>query len=288
MIEQTGDSYTSSQYAKTLAASVAKVGKTSFLVGSALGVMPWQTKGGIITEPRNLHVFTFDANALGGTKRFLLETCGAPKEALGFSVYNFQDDARRVSMNQGDYDPSMFAAFMQALRTVGEKAAKGGVHTLLISSLTGIAGALERAIVGPPQGKGYADPSKWKTLSHQLNEIRNYAQVDQWHTIWEAHVDKPNPGPMGGNAAPPKETIHVSGEAGRNFAYNVEQVFRIVRLYGETFKSTKCDGVYLDTRPAMDFISSGRGFTEALDPKEFDLTHAYQKLGLKVGGWGAK
>jgi hypothetical protein len=295
---QTGETYQSSQFAKILAASEAKVGKTSYLVASALGVLPWQKEGGIVDDPRHMHILTFDANAAGGLAKFLTQTCGAPKEALQFKVYNLQDDMRKTSVGDGDYDTTFYAAVLQALDMIAQSAK--GVPFVLMSSLTGLAQGLERGIVGPPrtqeQGnvKGYSDPSKWKMLAHQINEVRNFAQVDNWHVAWEAHIDKPasmQVGKDGGDA--PKETISVSGQAGRNFGYNVEQVFRIYRQYGSKYshpsgEKTNCDLVYLNTRPMMDFIASGRGFTENLNEKEYDPTAALRKLGVKIGHWGAK
>ncbi len=38
----------------------------------------------------------------------------------------------------------------------------------------------------------------------------------------------------------------------------------------------------------MEVIANGRGFTENLEKKEPDLTVAFKKLGLTVGGYGAK
>lgn len=283
---ETGFTYKSAEYAKALTASEAKVGKTTFLIGSCLGVLPWQKSGGVVDTPENLHVISFDSNALGGIARFITETCKAPKEALNFKVYNLQDTMRRVSESDNDYDMSFYFEVMEAIEKIRQTAK--GVPAVIISSLTGLASGFERAIVGPPTGKGYSDPSKWKALAHQLHEVQNFVQVDRWHTFWEGHVDKPATMQVGQNAPQAKETIRVSGEAGRNWGYNVEQIFRIRRNFGTVFGQSKVDQVYLDTRPSLDFVASGRGFTEALEPKEPDLTVALDKLGLKTGHWGAK
>lgn len=283
ILEQTGENYVSSKFAKALLASEAKVGKSCFLIASALGVLPWQKHGGIVDDPRNLHVITFDANALGGIQRFLLETCGAPKEALGFKVYNLQDSLRRVAEGDTDYDMTLYGEIMTCIEKM--KQAAKGTPVLHISSLTGAAKGLERSVVGPPAGKGYSDISKWKLISHQLHELQNFAQVDRWHCLWEAHIDKTVPMSQGKDAQPAKESLAISGEAGRTWTYNVEQVFRIRRMFGQVFDKTKCDQVYLDTRSD---IGSGRNFNEALDAKEPDMTLAFKKLGLQVGHWGAK
>lgn len=285
MKEQTGETYESSKYAKALLASESKVGKSCYLVASALGALPWQRHGGIVDRPENLHVITFDANALGNMNRFLVETCGAPKEALKYRVYNLQDDMRRVSESDSDYDMGFYNTVFQALMLIQDRAK--GVPVVLFSSLTGLAAGVERSIIGPPNGKGYSDPSKWVALAHQLTEIQNFAQIDKWHVLWEAHLDKPPPPPMKAAENPPKESIRVSGKAGRHWAYNVEQVFRIRRQMGMKHTGTKVDQVYLDTQPALDFIASGRGFTEALSAKEPDMTVAFHKLGLQIGRWNA-
>lgn len=273
------------------------MGKSCFLVASSLGVFPGQKLGGVVDVPKNLHVITFDANALGGIQSFIQKTCGGNSEALGFTTYNLQDSFRSVSLVDDDYSVAFYKDIIECIDRVGQKAAKGGVHALLFSSLTGLAAGIQRAIVGAPgktdrngkaiKGSG-SDPSKWQALAAQLTEIQNFAQIDIFHCLWEAHLDKANAF-MGGDDSPAaKESIRVSGQAGRSWAYNVEQVFQIARNYGTKVPPTQCDQVYLNTRPSLDFISNGRGFTENLEAKEYDLTHTFQKLGLKVGNWGVK
>lgn len=288
---QNGETYTNAQYLKALAASLPKIGKTNFLIASALGCFPWQVEGGLVDRPENLHILTFDAGALTGVGKFLTQTCGAPKEALKYKVYNFQDDVRRVAEGGTDYDFTIYNAIKQCVQDI--LATARGVPVLHVSSLTGMAAAIERSIVGPPKGKGYSDASKWKMLAHQLHELQNLMQVDSWHMLWEAHIDKPAPPPQKkkddeDDGTGPKESIRVSGEAGRNWAYNTEQVFKIYREMGRKHPGTKCDLMGVDTQPAMDFLASGRGFTENLNPREPDLAVAARKLGLKIGGWNAK
>jgi hypothetical protein len=288
--EQTGATYQSAQYMKGLPIAESKVGKTAFLTASCLGALPWQKEGGLVDRPENLHVITFDSNAAGGLARFLTQTCGAPAEATKFRIYNLQDAMTRTSLNDDDYNMDLYNDVLSVLDTIRGRAGQG-VHAVLISSLTGLAAGLERALIGPPKGKGYSDPSKWKALAHQLHEIQNFAQLDQWHIFWEAHLDKPAQMKVGKNDDGdnrPKESIRVSGEAGRNWAYNVEQVFRLRRMFGQKAPGTQCDVVYLDTKPSLEFIAAGRGFTETLEAKEYCLTSVARKLGCKTGNWGAK
>lgn len=291
MKEQTGANYQASRYAKALCISEAKVGKTCALIGWALGVLPWCKSGGIVTKPEHLHVITFDANALGGVARFLRQTCGAPESALGYNVYNLQDDFRKVTESDNDYDTTFYNAVFNVISLIERKVASAGpnsVHCVVVSSLTGLAAGLERAVVGAPgQKKGYgSDPSKWKALAAQLQELQHYLQVDRWHCIWEAHLDKGSSFDMANKeSAASQESIRVSGQAGRNWAFNVEQVFKIRRNFGTRHPNTQCDKVMLDTRPSASFLATGRGFTEELAPLEEDMAGAFKKLGLVTGEW---
>lgn len=288
MIESTGEEYLSSPWAKAMFCAGAKAGKTAFLIANALGVMPNQKGGGVVDRPESLHVISFDANALGGVKRFLIESCGAPTEALRFNVYNMQEDARAVSVSKQAYDQTFFNTIMTTLETIRERTQKG-VPVLHISSLTGLAAALERAISGPPEKKGGGmDIAKWSAFAQQLNEIRNYCQPEQWHCFWEAHVHKPKTLAQGPDAAPAKETLQIDGKTGQNFPYNVEQIFRLTRSYGDRWEGTNVDKTYLDTQAHFDFVVGGRNFTESLAPKEYDVTYAFSKLGLRIGQWGKK
>jgi hypothetical protein len=288
MIETSGDEYQSSKYAKSLFVGEAKMGKTCFLVAQALGLFPNQKYGGVVDKPENLHVITLDSGALGGIAGFLKKTLGAPDEALKFRAYYMQADVQQAASSQLEYDTSLFNTFMTTLRTIHQRVQKAdGVSALLISSVTGIAPALERAIGGPPGVKKQTmDQTKWSEYNRQISEIRNAAQRDIMHTLWEGHVLRIEREGQGGTTV--KESIQLRGQSGQNFAYNVEQVFRVKRMFGEPAASgSKCDTVYLDTRPEMGFIVNGRGFTENLDPKEYDLTVAVGKLGMEVGRWQA-
>lgn len=293
MQEMTGESYKSGDYAKVLAASDAKVGKTTFLAAQSLGAFPNQTQsGGVVDKPSHLHILTFDANALGGLSDFITKSCKKGKEYLGYRVYNHQDEFRRVSMSTQDWNYELYNAVQGTLKKVSERAVReGGVHVLLFSSLTGLSEGLLRALAGPPdeakKGSGM-DPSKWSEFARQLVDIRNFAQVDTHHCLWEAHIDRGSQFTMKKNDEDTtKESIHVPGSAGRNWGFNVEQIFRLRRMFGDTYPNTTIDKVVLDTRPSLDFVSGGRSFTEKLEAKEPNLTIAFHKLGLKIGRFGA-
>ena len=290
----TADANNSIAIGKALCASDAKVGKTTFLVGQALGVFPNQKYGGVVDKPSHLHILTFDANALGGMAGFITGSCGKGEEYLKYRVYNHQDEFKRVSASRSDWNYDLYNAVQNTLRLISERAQKeGGVHVLVFSSLTGLAEGILRAIAGPPspdkKGQGM-DPAKWSEFARQLVDIRNYAQVDTHHCIWEAHIDRGSTFSMKktDDEGGAKESIHVPGQAGRSWGFNVEQVFRIRREFSNPYPGTKVDRVFLDTRPSMDFIAGGRSFTEMLDPKEYDMTLAFHKLGLKIGRFGSK
>jgi hypothetical protein len=290
MIRQTGETYVSSKFAKALFLAEGKVGKTSFLTASVLGALPWQKSGGVISKPEHLHVLAFDASALGGLNRFLTQTCGADSAVLKYNVYNFQDDARKVAIGQADWDFTLYNHVKTVVDEIQAKASKGGTHALLFSSLTGLCQAVQRSLQGPfaaKKGTGM-DQSKWAAFSTAIAELRSFAQLDNLHTFWEAHVYVTPPKDPKGEDVAPKESLQIDGKTGQNFAYNVEQVFRIRRRYGKKFGATQCDEVYLDTQPNMEIIANGRGFTENLAKQEPDLTLAFKKLGLQIGGYGAK
>lgn len=283
MIEQTGETYQSSTYAKALAVSDPKAGKSTYLIAGALGVLPWQTRGGVVDRPENLHVITFDANALGGVNKFLIDTCKAPKEALKYRVYNMQDDLNKIAKSTSDWDFTFYNTIVSTLQKISQRVA--GVPMVLISSITGLAAGVQRGLAGPPGGKkgNGMDKAKWPAFANQMSELRFMAQQDLWHCIWEAHLRRKE-----NDAGQVEESIQVPGQSGDNFAYNVEQVFKIRRQYGAKHPNTNCDKVYLDCRPTLTFVANGRNFTELLDAQEPDPAVAFQKLGLKVGHWGAK
>lgn len=295
MEEMSGDSYVSSEYAKALAASDAKIGKTTFLACSALGALPWQKHGGVVDKPEHLHIVTFDANALGGLSSFITESCKKPKDFLKYRVYKLQDEFKSVSEGREDWNYDLYNSVMTTLDIVNKRVrTEAGVHVLLFSSVTGLAEGLLRALAGPPtvsnKGSGM-DPSKWQALSGQLVDIRNFAQADTHHCLWEAHIDRASTFAMKKGTqddTAPKESIHIPGAAGRSWSFNMEQVFRIRREYGGEFENSGVDVTYLDTRPSGSFIAGGRSFNERLKPREMDMTLAFHKLGLKIGRFGSK
>ncbi len=303
MIESNGDTYKAAKYEKGTYLAEGKVGKTCWLVASALGLLPNQIakgSGGIVGDPSKLHIIAVDSSAVTGVVDFLERILGAPKEVRKINIYNMQDDVNRLAASDIDYDLGFHNALLTTIAKVQAKiAASSGTHAVIPSSLTGIAAALERGIAGPPgsagsknkngeiSGKGYMDPSKWMIVAQQLNHIRMKLQVDDYHCLWEAHIDVTKTFAMGREGGSDKETIAISGKAGRNWPYNTDHTFRLKREFMNTWDGTECDKIHM-CKPDMDFTAGGRGYTGHLKSKEYNLTHVYGKLGLKVGGWGAR
>lgn len=286
MEEMNLENYISSPYAKALVAAEAKVGKSCYLVAGILGVLPWQKHGGIVDKPENLHVITTDSNAMGGVKRFLLESCGAPKESCNFHIYNMQKDLLEAA-GTPEYDYTFLNTLTSTLQKIQDR--RKGVPVVLASSLTGIGEGLLNGIRSPSGEKKGAgmDMSKWADFALQVAQVRNTFHVGDWHTIWEAHVLRMERKQQNGTVDV-TESIQIPGQSGVNFPYNVEQFFRIRRTFGQKFGETKVDKTYLDPRPTYGFVSNGRNFNEALNDQEYDPAVAFHKLGLTIGRWGAK
>lgn len=289
MKEQTGLTYEASPSAKSLFVAGAKDGKTTLLLAQALGIWPGQN-GGIVDKPSHLHVIAADASAVKGFMSFALNHLKAPKEAMGFRVYNVEDDVRRAFASPQDWDFALYNSLLDTIRTIQQRAQQEkGVHVLHVSSLTGVAAAIKRAIQGPTALKGKKgsgmDMAKWDAFGSQIAELRNNVQLDDCHAFWEGHLDQRTEGK--GDDEVTKDTIGVQGTVGKNFAMNVAEVFRIRRNVGMKVPGTIIDQMYFDTQPSLSFMNSGRGFSE-LPAKVTDLTAAFVKLGYKVGRWGAK
>ncbi len=290
MLRQTGESYKSTDYNSLLLVDAAKSGKTFFSVASALGLLPWQTKGGIVSHPRDLHIISLDTKAVDGVKEMLLEL-GASKEALQYNVWNFEADARRITESPISYNHDFFNELTGLYSEIQEIVGRNrGTPVVLFSSLTTLANVVERALMGAPTGqsqtgKGYGSIDLWKMLSAQLWNIQSMWQSDRWHCLWEGHIYQP-PKPPQGEAQP--ATIQVSGATGRNWGVNTGGVLRLRRSFGVKYPNTKIDKVYMETRPSLEFVSNGRGFTTRLKEQETDLADALERLGHKVGHWGAK
>lgn len=272
------------QHLKVYMVAEGKIGKTTHLAASCLGALPHQKKG-LVTSPKHLHIITIDSNAVGGLGAFITKVCGRPAEYLDASVYPMQDAARKVSDSTTDWDYSFFNSSVQIVSEVLSNIRKEpGVHAVIVSSLTGWAEALIRGMAGPPNSAkkgGGMDMSKWQDYARQLTELRNKLHSDAAHVFWEGHVTR-------AKTEDGKEESGVSGKTGANFGFNVDYVFRMRRELNVKYAGTEVEKVYVDTRPTLDFTSSGRGVTGVLGAKEYDLVEVAEKLGLKVGGYGAK
>lgn len=295
MKEETGGTHQSSQFAKMLCAADSKIGKSTSLVAGCLGVLPWQSNGGVVDKPGNLHIITTDSNALGHIKKFLIDTCKAPEECLGFKVYNMQDDYVKAFHGQSAYDAYFYNTLLATISKVQERARSGGIHVLLLSSITTMARALLRGVQGPLLSDGSImkksnmDKSKWPQFNAQLNELQAHGQGNGYHCIWEGHLAKKQDFNDKDSDGQPteKDGIQVPGSVGASWAANVEQVVTMQRSFGQCYPNTRCDKTYYNTRPSLNMVASGRGFTELLEKQEPCITTMFEKLGLKVGKWKA-
>lgn len=301
MIESDAANYAPCIYDKATFLSPGKVGKTCWLVGAALGVLPNQLKSGsgaIVGKPEYLHVICIDNSAFSDVISFLRH-CGAPKEINRASIYNMQDDVNTLAAGDQEYDMGFYNAMLVLNQKIRAKVALGGTHAVIMSSLTGLATAIERGVAGPPgsagrvnaagemSGKGYMDPSKWQAHAQQMQQIRAKFQVDEFHMLWEGHIDVVKKFSMKFEEGGVKESVAISGKTGRNWGWNTDHTYRLRRQFSDTWEGTNCDKIHMDTNPDMEFFPGGRG-QDKLKKKEYCLSTVYKKLGLKRGGWGRK
>ncbi len=258
-----------------------KVGKTTFLVASCLGALPHQKKG-LVDKPENLHLVGFDQSFADGLLRFLKESCKRGPEYLGLSVHDLTGVTRKASSGSG-WDYGVYNAAMAELRAIQAEIKKGGIHATIFSSLSGLASGIKAGLAGSPdpskKGSGM-DQSKWDGMSHQLNALRNAAQDDTQHIFWEGHIVKSS----AAKEEDQKDENGVQGSAGKAWGFHVDAVTRLRREMSK-YPGTTIDKVFMDTRPTLDFVSGGRGFNEAMAPKEYDLVEMAEKLGKKIGGF---
>lgn len=272
----------SSDYMKSFVVGEGKVGKTTYLAASCLGALPGQTRG-LVDKPENLHVFGFDEGFVDGLHDFITKFCGKPESYLDVSVHDMTE-ARRAAGRGSDWDYGLYTAVIKEAKVISDAAKRGGVHAVIVSSLTGLAEGFEMGLQGPPNAEkrgGGMDMSKWQDLGRQITHVRNVLQQDAIHVFWEGHVTKAEK--MEGGQKVVEEKIVMHGDKGRNFGFNVEHVFRLRREMTK-YPGTQIDKVYVDTKPSLGFVSGGRGVA-ALSDREYDLVDVATKLGKKVGGW---
>lgn len=297
MKEQTGETYTSSPTSKVAAMAGIKEGKTTFLVGSLLGVWPGQQFGGVVTAPEHLHVVSIDTVAMKGCMDFLIRHCKAPDAIKRINIYNMEEDARAAFASTSEWDFSFYNMLTATYRKIHERALRGGssqVHALLTSSVTTVGQALKRGLAGPPgqldrsgkpkKGSGM-DIAKWDAFGSQLSELRNVGQMDAAHCVWEAHLDKKVEGQSGEENE--VDTLMLQGSSGKSFAANVGEPFRLRKVPGQKYQThPTVDRVQIETRPSLTFLLQGRSFANLAD-REGDLTEVLMKLNYKVGQWNA-
>lgn len=260
-----------------------KIGKTVFMVASALGLVPGQN-GGVVATPEDLWVIGLDGAALGGIHS-MLKALGAPPEAYNFKAFKLENEVRRslATTAEKGYDTALFERMMECIDMYSQRASDTSV--LLVSSFTTLAHAVEVGIGGTPKAKGTMDMSKWSSVAAHLGFIQARAHRTRGHVFWEGHLDRYQQKMQGQEEVTIEKMQGVAGKSGRLFANNVHHIFRVRRLFGECHEGTNIDRMYFDSSDEYEFVA-GRNTTEKLDDKEFNLTRVLKKLGKSVGGWG--
>lgn len=291
------DAYASGKYGAELVLAKAKIGKTMTLLANCLGAYPWQQNGGIVDDPANLHIITFDAVTLDGSKDFLINRCGASKEVGRVHVQNLEGAAAAAFRSKTDYDSTFPSKVYEAVEKVKDRVGRGGVHVLLICSFTIMAKAWLRSISGPafvPGGamrKSPMDQNKWGLFAQQMAQFQFEVQdVDKHHTIWEAHwAERESKKKDSQGDAKVFDSIQVQGQTAEQFPTNIARPYMLNRKKGGYKPGSLVDLVEFDTQPNLDFgdsMTAGRKVVGVLEPKEQDLTVMFHKLGLTIGGWG--
>lgn len=283
----TGDTMTQGKYIKLLAMSYAKSGKSSFLVAQALGLMPWQRHGGIVTDPKHLHVIALDQDALDGIKDFL-NMCGAPKEAHNYDVFDMREDYRSLADNPAQYNHTFFNTLMGIRMEIQNNIQPGETHAVIMSSFTTMAKAMERALMGKPtgsekSGKGNGSYDLWGMLKLQMGDIQTSFQVDKAHMLWEAHLESITVKDESGKNIQ-QEALQVHGSSAKQWPNNTSHNFIIRRDRFTNHPGTEINNMYLEPKAGLAFISGGRNEIKLAD-REPDLTIVLKKLGYEVGRW---
>lgn len=278
------------EYIKGLFMSYAKAGKTSFLVAQALGVMPWQKYGGVVTKPQHLHVIALDQDALDGIPD-MLEMCKAPDEARAYDLYDMREDYRSLVDSEKPYSHGFFTTLVQISQEIIQKIQPGEVHVVHMSSFTTMAKAVERAMLGRPtgfvnstggtSGKGIGSYDAWGMLKLQMMDLQSAFQKDRFHMFWESHIERV----LTKEGA--EDTLQVHGSSAKQWPNNTSHNFVIRRNKQSFYEDTQINPMYIEPRASMSFIAGGRN-ENRLNNEEPDLTVCLKKLGLLVGRWGYK
>lgn len=285
-----------SPFIKALILMLAKEGKTSFLVMSLLGLWPWQTQGGVVSDPAHLHVIAIDQDCLDRIVK-LMELAGVPAKTIEhvvakIHVLSMRDDVAKVLESTQPYNHHFINALKAARQDIiGRIKAPTETHAVVMSSFSTMAKINERCLFGAPtgisDGKGYGSKDLWTLLQGQAAEIQNLFQVDRWHMFWEGHVAQvPKPG---GQANEMVDTLQVHGSA-KNWPANTSHNLRVVRETVKwkdprTGKSTGVDQMYVNPKPSYSFIPSGGRGVGGLAEKEYCLAKMMMDMGYQVGGW---
>ncbi len=273
----------SNKFLKAFMVAEGKVGKTTYIAASCLGILPGQTRA-LVTKPSYLHILGYDEAVVDGLADFITKICGKTDPSfLEVDVHPMTEIVRKAA-SAPEWDFSVYNATMLAIGEIKRKVRSNpGVHAMVFSSVSGLAAGLKAAIAAPPtEGKKSAgmDQAKWDAWGNQMHAIRNEAHEDIQHVFWEGHIFKRKRGE--GQAAEEKDDNGIQGNPGKVWALNMGEVFRL-RRESSKYPNTQIDKVFMETKPSLDFISGGRGFAN-LAPKEYNLVEVAEKLGKQIGG----
>lgn len=268
-------------WARATCAAGAKACKTTTMVTQILGVCPWaQGAGAVVADPADLLVLTFDPAALRCVPDWMRQHCGATDKTLTYRVLPLEETVMRVAKVAAPGHDTFFGACRQAAEAA-VRGVRGEVPVIMVSSVTVMAEAMLREIMGQPGNASAPDPREWgPELAVRIAEVRDILHSAEAHVLWEAHVDRREP-MFEAKGAQTEESLQIAGQAGRKWCNRQDTLLRLARGL------PIADGVYRqewDTRTFLEGkhpVGGGRGDGKCA-PREPDLTTIFRKRGLAV------
>lgn len=296
--------YGEDPFIKPLVLMDAKEGKTSFLFMSLLGLWPWQTHGGVVSDPAHLHFIALDTACMDRILpksppdgRSLMELAGVPMKTIDYvrsrvDVIKMDEEINAAMASISAYSHDWFKG-MKILRQhlLGKMKDPKETHAVVMSSFTSMCNYHERGLFGSPTGQGdtngYGSQNLWTILKAQFLDVRVMFQALPAHMFWEGHVSKVQKPPPA-KAGEMLDTLSVHGGA-KEWPKNTSHNFRIIRetvqYKGADGKSMAINPMYIDPKPSYSFIPSGGRGVGGLAEKEYDLTKMMKDIGYQCGFW---
>lgn len=295
--------YAEDPFIKPLVLMESKEGKTTFEFMSLLGLWPWQTHGGVVSDPAHLHFIALDTACMDRILprdppdgRSILELAGVPMKTIDYvrsrvDVIKMDEEIGAAMASVAAYSHDWFKG-MKILRQhlLGKMKDPKETHAVVMSSFTSMCNYHERGLFGSPTGQGdsngYGSQNLWTILKAQFLDVRVMFQALPCHMFWEGHVSRANkPGAKLGEM---EDTLSVHGGAKewpKNTSHNFRVVRETVKWKGADGKPTGVDQMYINPKPTYSFIPSGGRGVGGLAEKEYDLTKMMMDIGYQVGNW---